>query len=50
MEVVVNGITVANCPARQIPITLRPGYNTVLLTCDTQWLPDIDKIVLKKIT
>lgn len=31
-----------------IPVTLKPGYNFVELTCATMWLPDIDKIELKK--
>lgn len=31
-----------------IPVTLKPGFNTVRMGCSYDWAPDIDKFTLKK--
>ncbi|MBR1448229.1 MAG: alpha-galactosidase, partial [Prevotella sp.] len=56
MEVKVNGVastvsglaTSGGMTTKTIPVTMRPGFNTIELTCSTMWLPDVDKIELKK--
>ena len=55
LEVIVNGISIdlsrsletkGNETIITLPVKLNKGYNHVMLTCRTMWMPDIDKIQL----
>ena len=52
LEVVVNGKSVQVPLSAEgvvtLPVVLRPGDNTVEMTCRTQWAPDIDQFTLKR--
>ena len=52
LEVVVNGESVQVPLSAEgvvtVPVVLRPGDNTVEMTCRTQWVPDIDRFTLKR--
>ena len=57
LEVLVNGksviiselLSAGGMATVTLPVTLFQGDNCIELTCQTMWMPDIDKIGLKKI-
>ena len=58
LEVVVNGqrfvvsnlLSVGGMATVTLPVTLSQGDNRIELTCETMWMPDIDKIELNKLS